>query len=181
MINYLKNRRALKVRAKALYDRAEAQARQSVFYAEIGVPDTVDGRFEMICLHCFILMRRLQRAGDKKLSQKLFDAFFRHMDLSLRELGVGDIGVPKHMKRMMQGFNGRANHYEAALQSDDFDELKNALVQNIYGTVDRVADAHVTQMANYVLANTTLTDIEAGFVPLDTQVNIQGKESKAHV
>jgi cytochrome b pre-mRNA-processing protein 3 len=174
MINYFKKRRALKHRAKALYDLAEVQARQPVFYADMDVPDSVDGRFEMICLHCFILMRRLQKSGDKKLAQKVFDAFFKHMDLSLRELGVGDLGVPKHMKRMMQGFNGRANHYEAALQSNDFDELKNALVQNIYGTVDRVSDQHVKEMANYVLANTALKDVDEGFAPP------QIKESKHH-
>ena len=92
-----------------------AQARQPVFYESYGVPDSVDGRFEMIALHCYLLMRRLQAAGDKALSQKLFDIFFVSMDQSLREMGVGDLAVPKHMKRMMNGFNGRADGYEQAL------------------------------------------------------------------
>lgn len=166
MINFFKNRRVLKKKAKELYDSAEVQARQPVFYADMGVPDTVDGRFEMICLHCFVLMRRAQEAGDKKFSQKIFDAFFKHMDLSLREMGIGDLGVPKHMKRMMQGFNGRAIHYEAALRADSFDELKNALVQNVYGTVDRVSDTDVVEMANYVLANTALKDVDGGFIDI---------------
>ena len=173
MINFFKNRRLLKQKGKELYDLAEVQARQPVFYAEMSVPDTVDGRFEMICLHCFILMRRAQEAGDKKLSQKIFDAFFKYMDFSLREMGIGDLGVPKHMKRMMQGFNGRAIHYEAALRADSFDELKNAIVQNVYGTVERVSDADVSEMANYVLVNTAISNVNGGFVDLK-------KEDKQH-
>ena len=163
MINWLKNRRALKREAKALYHKAEAQARSPVFYAEMGVPDTVDGRFEMISLHCYILMHRLQKAGNKKLAQKLFDAFFKHMDRSLRGLGIGDLGVPKHMKRMMQGFNGRANHYELAMINNSTEELLGAVRQNIYGTIDNVDKADLERVAEYIQDNVQVTGED--FVP----------------
>lgn len=164
MINYFKTRRDLKRKAKALYDRAEAQGRLPVFYADIGVPDTVDGRFEMIVLHCYILMHRLRRSGDRKLAQKLFDAFFKHMDLSLREMGIGDLGVPKHMKRMMKGFNGRATHYEVAIKSEDREELKKALQVNVYGTVEQIQTLHLDVMADYVVRNTSVATVDEGFL-----------------
>ena len=130
------------------------------------MPDTVDGRFEMIALHCFILMRRLQAAGDKKLSQALFDRFFKTMDRSLREMGVGDLGVPKHMKRMMQGFNGRANHYELALKNNDADELQKALIKNVYGTVKPPAKNILKTMEAYVIKSATMVETDPVFAPL---------------
>lgn len=167
MIKFLKDRVARKKRAKTLYDQAEAQARLPFFYESLSVPDSVDGRFEMIAMHCYIYMRRLQNAGDKVMSQKVFDVFFRHMDVTMREMGIGDLAVPKHMKRMMQGFNGRANHYEAAILSGDIDELKQAIVNNIYGTVDKVSDADVGVMTDYIMKNIEMSDVDEGFASID--------------
>jgi cytochrome b pre-mRNA-processing protein 3 len=175
MFNAFKKRRELKKKARSLYDRAEAQGRLPVFYADLGVPDTVDGRFEMIALNCYILMHRLQATGDKKLSQKLFDAFFKHMDVSLREMGIGDLGVPKHMKRMMQGFNGRANHYEEAIKNSNREELKKALQQNVYGTVDNIQKVHLETMADYVVRNVEVKNAEEGFVAPKLNQELEGK------
>jgi cytochrome b pre-mRNA-processing protein 3 len=89
------------------------------------------------------------------------------MELSLREMGVGDLGVPKHMKRMMQGFNGRANHYEAAILTNDREELKQALIQNVYGTVNRVENKNIESLLDYIFANIALETVEEGFISPD--------------
>lgn len=169
MFTLFKNRRLRKERAKALYGDIVAQSRLRVFYEQMAVPDSVDGRFEMIALHCYILMRRLQAAGEKKQSQALFDVFFKTMDISLREMGIGDLGVPKHMKRMMQGFNGRAIEYEKALASGDEEALKQALIRNVYGTVKKPNEINVVELMQYVAASAVMTSLDAVFAPLDTQ------------
>ena len=154
MFSYFQQRSIRKARARQLYQQATHQARHPDFYTVLGVPDTVDGRFEMVCLHCYLLMRRLRQLGHKKLSQALFDVFFVNMDQSLREMGVGDLGVPKHMKRMMKGFNGRSHRYEAAFgHGDDVRAgLEDALHQNVYATCENQPDtAMMSQMVDYIL------------------------------
>lgn len=169
MFTYFQKRRERKAKAKGLYEAVVTQSRQPVFYESYGVPDSVDGRFEMTALHCFILMHRLQMMGDEKLSQALFDVFFVRMDRSLREMGVGDLGIPKHMKRMMNGFNGRVNNYEAALQAGDKQQLKEALVRNVYGTVDKVLDNAVGMLADYMMDSSAMKTSEAVFASLENQ------------
>ena len=96
-------------RAAGLYGAVVAQARQVVFYRDLGVPDTVDGRFELIVLHMVLLLRRLNREGDDgaALRQALFDVLLDDMDRSLREMGVGDLGVGRRVKAMGKAFYGR--------------------------------------------------------------------------
>lgn len=169
MFRYFTHHKARLQKARQLFERAETQARLPMFYVDMGVPDTIDGRFDMICLHCYLLMHRLNKLGDKeskKLAQKLFDVLFRQMDFSLRELGIGDLSVPKHMKRMMQGFNGRAHNYAQAIYNDDRPALENALINNVYGTLDYVDPDHVSAMADYVLANTAMPNVDDGFAPI---------------
>jgi len=154
-----------------LYDSCVVQARLPVFYQELGVPDTVDGRFEMVALHCFMTISGLNKAGNARLGQALFDVFFLNMDRSLREMGVGDLGVPKHMKRMMQGFNGRRLNYQKALESHDDAALKEVLIRNVYGTVDVPNDDKVAHLATYIQASYDLqgakTSTEAEFASID--------------
>src|ERR1043165_5052916 len=109
----------------ALYGAIVAQAREPGFYAALGVPDTVSGRFDMVLLHVVLVLRRLRQVGDKdgegeralaqELSQQLFDRFCRDMDHNLREMGISDQGLPRHMRRVGEAFYGRAQAYEAAL------------------------------------------------------------------
>lgn len=172
MFRYFRQRKENKAKAGILYNHAVAQGRLPIFYQNLGVPDTVDGRFEMIALHNYIIIHRLNKAGDVKLSQAVFDAFFKNMELSLREMGIGDLGVPKHMKRMMQGFHGRCHHYETAVKNSDEQELQNALIQNIYGTVENPAINHVKILADYVINSLKIQTTDALF---DT-LNIQEKE-----
>jgi len=125
--------------AAAVYRAIVTQARQSVFYADYGVPDSVDGRFEMIALHMFAVLHRLKSEKPAAgFSQDLFDMMFADMDRSLREMGVGDLGVGRRIKAMAQGLYGRMAAYEAALAADD-GELGAALRRNVYGTMDDAA------------------------------------------
>ncbi len=122
--------------AALIYRRLVAQARQPVFYSAYGVPDTVDGRFEMIALHVFLLLHRLksQEGGAADLSQALFDTMFADMDRSLREMGAGDLGVGRRVKAMAEGLYGRIAAYEAGLAADDA-ALSAALRRNLFGTL----------------------------------------------
>ena len=110
------------------------QARQPVFYAEYGVPDTVDGRFEMIALHMFLVLQRLRALGEDELAQQLFDTMFADMDQSLREMGAGDLGVGRRVRAMAEGLYGRISAYEDGLAGDD-QRLMAALRRNLFGTV----------------------------------------------
>jgi cytochrome b pre-mRNA-processing protein 3 len=129
-----------------LYGAIVAQARRPEFYEEFGVADSVEGRFELIVLHLAVALRRLEREPQgATLGRALLDAFGRDMDHNLREMGVGDLAVPKQIKRMMEAFYGRAKSYESALASDDPAALAQALGRNVFagsaaGGVARLAD-----------------------------------------
>lgn len=138
-------------RARQLYTQVVDQSRQPAFYRDLGVPDTIDGRFEMIVLHMVMMLRALRRDGDDgiELGQLVFDVMMDDMDSSLREMGVGDLGVGRRVKAMAQGFYGRATAYEAALATDE-DTLDQALRRNLYATAEPVGD-DVAAMIVYVL------------------------------
>lgn len=119
----------------ALYGAAVAQARRPFFYETLGVPDTLDGRFDLVALHAGLLVCRIARDADprgKDLAQAVFDAMFADMDVTLREMGVGDLAVGKRVKRMWEAFHGRAQSYEAALRAADRPALEEALARNIW-------------------------------------------------
>src|SRR5271168_4656149 len=117
-----------------LYGAIVAQARCAVFYAGYGVPDTVQGRFDLIVLHLVLAIERLGGAtvGGRGVGQRLFDAFCRDLDDNLREMGVGDLAVPKQMRRFAEAFYGRQTVYLAALAAADDRELEKALARNIF-------------------------------------------------
>jgi cytochrome b pre-mRNA-processing protein 3 len=119
----------------ALYTEAVAAARNPALFAEIGVPDTLDGRFDLINLHVALLVRRLRADPDPRgaaLAQAVFDAMFADMDLNLREMGVSDMVVGKRVKRMWEAFHGRAVAYEAPLDAGDGAALAEALARNVW-------------------------------------------------
>jgi cytochrome b pre-mRNA-processing protein 3 len=120
--------------ARRLYTQAVNQARQPEFYLHRGVPDTPDGRFDMVVLHVVLLMRRLKRDHDQSAgtAQALFDLMFADMDQNLREMGVGDVGVGSRVKAMAKGFFGRLAAYDLALSAEDDSELCAALRRNLY-------------------------------------------------
>ena len=156
----------------ALYGMIVAQARSPAFYAGYGVPDTVQGRFDLIVLHLVLVLARLGRddvpdgarmqcatqAGSslERLGQGLFDAFCRDLDDNLREMGVGDLAVPREMRRFGEAFYGRQAAYREALAAADDRELEKALARNIFeaaGIDDRAA-----RLARYVRAAAKLLD-----------------------
>lgn len=136
--------------ANRLYAALVEQARRPGFYTACGVPDTPDGRFDMILLHAFLLLRRLKRdhAKTAALGQSVFDLMFADMDQNLREMGVGDLSVGKRVKAMAQAFYGRIAAYEAGLANDD-DTLTEALRRNLYRKT-APADAAVARVADYL-------------------------------
>jgi cytochrome b pre-mRNA-processing protein 3 len=118
----------------ALYGMIVAQARLPVFYRDYAVADTVNGRFDLIVLHLTLAMDRLMAdPALKSLGQGVFDRFCRDMDDNLREMGIGDLKVPKEMKKMGEAFYGRAQVYREALAAPDNDALAEAIGRNIYG------------------------------------------------
>ncbi len=155
--NFFK-RRQQEGRARTLYEGVVAQARHPEFYRDCGVPDTVDGRFELIALHAFLVLHRLKAdpADTEALGQALFDIMFQDMDQSLRELGAGDLGVGLRVKRMAQGLYGRIAAYEAGLSGPAADQgadqgakLEAALRRNLFGTVTPEPE-QVRAMAGYL-------------------------------
>ena len=124
-------------RTGTLYSALVAQARQPGFYSALAVPDTVEGRFEMVALHCALALRRLRAIGGRPaaaLSQQLLEYMFGDLDRSIREIGVGDMSVGKYMKRLGKSFYGRAAAYDAALDAGDGAVLAQAIDRNILGT-----------------------------------------------
>jgi cytochrome b pre-mRNA-processing protein 3 len=116
---------------EAIYGMIVTQARESVFYRELGVSDTVNGRFDMLLLHLWIVLQRLKSAEDgTELSQALFDHFCIDMDDNLREMGVGDLTVPKRMQAFGEAFYGRSAAYDRAL-AEGREALAQALCKNI--------------------------------------------------
>jgi cytochrome b pre-mRNA-processing protein 3 len=132
-----------------LYKQIADAARQPALYARFGIPDTLEGRFEALSLHMILALRGLrgkpQPADD--LARDLTDAFFRDLDASLREMGVGDTAVPKRMKTLASAFYGRAGAYDPALDRGDEAELAAILGRNVLG-----GDAPASALARYSLA-----------------------------
>lgn len=119
---------------EAIYGAIVAQAREPVFYRDMGVPDQVEGRFDLIVLHLWLVMRRLRAIdGGAEWSQRLFDHFCSDMDANLREMGVGDLTVPKRMKEFGEAFFGRVATYDNAWEDVSGAALRVALARNILG------------------------------------------------
>jgi|PersoiStandDraft_1058852.scaffolds.fasta_scaffold32013_3 cytochrome b pre-mRNA-processing protein 3 len=135
----------------ALYGMIVAQARLPCFYRDYAVADTVSGRFDMIVLHLALVLDRLaQEPALRTLGQGLFDRFCQDMDHNLREMGVGDLTVPKEIRRMGEAFYGRAQAYQAALAvADDGRALVETVARNIYSGSASV-QAAATRLAAYI-------------------------------
>lgn len=145
-----------KMRAQHLYIALVEQARNPVFYTGLGIPDTLDGRFEMIALHMHLVLHRLQQGFARtpelrELSRILIETYFADMDRSLREMGVGDTGIGRRVQKMSGGFYGRLEAYGMALENPAL--WPEALRRNAYGTCDTPDTAHILQLRDYLLAS----------------------------
>lgn len=116
MLNWLAKRADVARKAENLYGAVVAQARQPAFYADFDMPDTLEGRYEMIVLHIFLVLERLRQAmpEDTKLARALIERFVTDMDDCMREIGVGDLTVPKKVKQAAAGLYKRADAYRSA-------------------------------------------------------------------
>ena len=141
-------RREMRESAARIYDGIVAQSRRIEFYRDLAVPDSLDGRFDMLVLHMVLVQRRLKGESQdaSMFAQALFDHMFVDMDESLREIGVGDMSVGKRVKQMGAAFYGRLGAYESALADDT---LEVALVRNVYRGAAPDGDA-LQRLAGYV-------------------------------
>ncbi|MFD1197493.1 ubiquinol-cytochrome C chaperone family protein [Brucella gallinifaecis] len=173
-----------------LYETIVAAARQKRFFAQFQVPDTPLGRYEMLSLHIFLVLHRMKGENSSlmPLAQDIADEFFKDVDHSLRELGIGDQGVPKRMKKLARMFYGRVSSYGAALDNNDKSALAAALTRNIQPDLEFWPYSH--HLSEYVFAcrdqlattddgvlaegNISYMNVEdMAFMPIDT-------EKKAH-
>ena len=145
MLNAMRRSKQRKAQAAGLYAAVARRAREPEFFARFAVEDTLDGRFDLLTLHAWLLLERLKAAGAAPLSQAFVDTVFIGFDEALRELGSGDIGMGRRMKKLADAFYGRLQAYGEAR---DEAALEEALVRNLYrGAREPAARA----MARYVL------------------------------
>ncbi|MBL8673234.1 MAG: ubiquinol-cytochrome C chaperone family protein [Alphaproteobacteria bacterium] len=179
--------------AQALHAAIVAAARRPALFVALGVPDSLDGRFEAVALHAWLALRRLRAAPDdparraeRALAQDLVDVLIRDFDRSLREMGAGDLGVGRRVKDMAKAMNGRIAAYDAGLDAPGGaatagpagaagaaeDALQAALRRNLYGTVAAPDPGQVAAVAAYLreaaaaLSGSPLADLAAGRLPL---------------
>lgn len=135
-----------------LYGAIVAQSRLPVFFTDLGVPDTLEGRFEMVSLHAWLVMRRLAMGGKDvaDFNQALFDFMFADLDFNLREMGAGDMKVGDRVKDLASHYYGRVGAYDAGIAAkDDPGVLLAAIDRNLYGST--LPDpGHVQAMADYL-------------------------------
>jgi cytochrome b pre-mRNA-processing protein 3 len=149
LVRRAKQRAEERDRALSLYIASVEQARRPGFYTVCGVADTLDGRFDLIVLHVYLVVRGLRPAGEpgKRLADLIFKIMMDDMDMNLREMGVGDLRVGKRVKEMARAFYGRAAAYDAALDGNqaaaaalagnaeysEKNDLAAVLRRNVYG------------------------------------------------
>lgn len=154
------------------YEALVAQARHPHLYETASVPDSKEGRYDMLVLHAFLLFHRLADEGDEAegYGQKIFDFMIRDLEGNLRSIGISDLAVPRHVKQLARSFYGRVKAYRSALEADDPAELRDVLARNVLG-VDKVEDAdpvHLDLLGDYVghqisaLAKAPVADLLAG-------------------
>src|SRR5687768_11499527 len=151
MILFSSTKRREREVAGRLYAAAVQAARQPALYTEFGVPDTLQGRFEMVALHLFALTDRLMHepGDDPELARLVSESFVADMDGAFREMGVGDLTVPKRMNTLYRSFAGRISAYSGALR-DGEGALAAAIARNVFP--DRSADRQAVFLAQHAQA-----------------------------
>jgi cytochrome b pre-mRNA-processing protein 3 len=158
-----------------LYDQILAQSRDPQLFTVGQVPDTVEGRTDMMLLHLFLLMHRLggEQGSVHELARGVCDRFFTELDRAMREMGVGDLTVPKKMRKIADIYTGCSSAYGNGLASADPAELPDALLRNVYGR-DEAKRPQARALADYVLraakslANLPAEAFVGGSIPYPT-------------
>ena len=153
-----------------LYTQAVVAARSPYFYAVLMVPDTLDGRFDLVGLFASMVIRRLRALPPKgpRVAQAVFDAMFADMDINLREMGVSDMAIAKRVRAMWEAFHGRALAYEAPFASRDLEALAAALSRNVWRGASTPG---ATALARIALAQAAILDATDGLRLLAGQVS----------
>jgi cytochrome b pre-mRNA-processing protein 3 len=174
MFASITRRRRLRAQAEDVYAALLRQTRAPALYRDMGVPDTFDGRFDLLVLHAFLVFRRLGEAGEagRSLAQAVFNAMFADMDHVLRESGVGDLSVGRKIRGMSEAFYGRVKAYDEALAAGDGDAaLKAALIRNVFAGAETGLGEGVLRLARYVrsaeagLKAAGLESLASGVIP----------------
>ena len=154
-----------------------------MFFADWGVPDTKDGRFEMIGLHVMLVTRRLRRAGadGALLARELLEVMIADLDRSLRELGVGDLSVGRQVQQLIATFLARGAAIEPGLDGQDAAPIRTALERNLYQSGVPAAPAQVDALARYLLRQEAVLDRQAGAELLAGHVAFDRPEGVAPV
>ena len=137
--SYLTTKHQKRGLVDTFYQKIVNVSRNKVFYTKLNIPDTLDGRFDLLALFSIIMNFSLSRSGSKgiEFSQILFDKIFLDLDLSLRELGAGDAGVSIKIKDMIKSYMGRQKAYCACFENDNYIKLEKSIIRNIYRNVDQ--------------------------------------------
>lgn len=143
-----------------LYGKVVEQSRQPAFFTDFGFPDTVSGRFDVLCLHMFLFSRRLVREDTRlsaDLNQEVFDAFVQGTDSALRELGVGDTSVPKRKKKMVRSFYATVDEFAGPMDAGD----QNALADAVANRYQEMRPDEAPALAKYMLAAAETLDTQS--------------------
>jgi cytochrome b pre-mRNA-processing protein 3 len=170
MLERIRQRKERRRQAAQLHTAIVDQSRVPTFYADMGVPDTMLGRYEMVCLHAFLVLSRLRRENQDcaRLAQTLHDMIFDDFDVALREAGLGDMGIGHRIKKLARNLHGRISVYERGLASGD-DEMAEILRRNMYASSEPES-AEIARMIGYIRAardeiNETSTTALVGGAP----------------
>ena len=136
-----------------LYKSIVKQARTKEFYSILKIPDTIDGRFELVVLHFFLLERTLDKEikKDQFIYKELLEIMYKDFDMSLREMGVGDLSVGKKIYQMTEAFSGRLFAYRKFNNKKNFDSMGTTIKRNIYGTIDNVDAKYIEIIRSYII------------------------------
>jgi len=168
MLDFFKTRNEMRRKAGEIYGVIVTRARVPDFYLALGVPDTPTGRYEMVVLHLILVLERLRASGGEgsELSRLLVETFVADMDDSLRELGTGDLSVPKKVRRAAAGLYERSLAYRSALEAADEVGLARLLVAHVYGGSEHPGAA---SLARYAMAASSSLGTSGAVEPLALQ------------
>lgn len=164
-----------------IYKLIIKQARIKLFYTKLNIPDTIDGRFELIVLHFFFIDNALNKEVEyyDKIYQEILEIMYKDFDMSLREIGVGDLSVGKKIYHMTEAFSGRIVAYRAASKKNKTEVIKS-LKKNVYGTTKNINKDQLKILAEYflgslkVINNITIDNVKknnAIFLDLNRYIN----------
>ena len=183
MVLFPRKRRNERQAAELIYEACRVAARQPSLYAQGGVPDTLQGRFEMLALMLFPVLNRLMHepGDDPELARLISEVFVEDMDAVFREMGVSDPTVPKRMQTLYRSFGGRITAYRNALRESE-DALNGAVARNVFPATQ--ADGRSEALASYLkravraIAAVELTALRRGAVPFPVMNGEEGAGSR---